>query len=308
VPVITADATIVIRVAVPGNELNSGVATAWLILGLLGVLLILVAMAGADRLGLSIVDPVARLRAATAALAGGDLSARVRPAGPPEIAEVSRAFNDLADRLGELLQEEREAAADLSHGLRTPLAALRLGVDGLDGPAGEQLRDDVARLEEAVDQVIREARSRSDETIRHADLAAIARDRAAFWAPLATEQGREIDVDVPGHAVVVKTLPADAATVVDTLLENVFAHTPPGAPIAVFVDPSRSALVVEDGGEGFDPAGLARGTSTRRSTGLGLDIVRRIAERSGGAMTVGRSVLGGAAVTITFGMPEALSV
>ncbi|MFH1104623.1 MAG: HAMP domain-containing protein, partial [Actinomycetota bacterium] len=82
VPVITADATIVIRVAVPAEDLHEGVARAWSILGLLALLLILVAVAGADRLGRSIVDPVARLRRATAALAAGDLHARVRPDGP----------------------------------------------------------------------------------------------------------------------------------------------------------------------------------------------------------------------------------
>jgi signal transduction histidine kinase len=305
VPVITAEATIVIRVAVPSGDLREGVATAWVILGLLALLLIFVAVAGADRLGRSIVDPVDRLRRATAALAGGDLTARVRPDGPQEIAEVSRTFNDLAERLGELLQEEREAAADLSHGLRTPLAALRLQVDGLADPAKSQLLDDVATLEEAVDRVIREARSRGDESVRHTDLAAVARVRSEFWAALAAEQGRPMHVDIPHHAVVVRSIPADVTTVVDTLLENVFAHTAPGIPIAVRVDPAATTLVVEDGGAGFDPTRLARGTSTRRSTGLGLDIVRRIAEHSSGSMSIGRSSLGGAEVKVAFGGSDA---
>ena len=305
VPVITADATIVIRVAVPTEDLREGVTRAWSILGLLALLLILVAVTGADRLGRSIVDPVARLRRATAALAAGDLHARVRPDGPPEIAEVSRAFNDLAERLGDLLQEEREAAADLSHGLRTPLTALRLQVEGLaDSNVRLQLLDDVTALESAVGEVIREARSRGDEAIRHADLAAVARGRAEFWAALAAEQDRAFTIDIPREAALVHANPADATTVVDTLMENVFAHTPSGAAIAVRVDPARALLTVSDGGPGFDPAGLARGSSRGRSTGLGLDIVRRIAERSGGSMSVSRSPLGGASVEVRFGVPD----
>ncbi|OFW65155.1 MAG: hypothetical protein A2135_03330, partial [Actinobacteria bacterium RBG_16_67_15] len=297
VPVITPDATIVIRIAVPNADLHGGVARAWLILALLALLLVVVALAGADRLGRSIVDPVARLRQATGELAGGDLGARVRPGGPPEIVAVGGAFNDLAERLGDLLQEEREAAADLSHGLRTPLTALRLQVEGLsDQGVRAQLLEDVATLERAVDQVIREARLRGDEAVRHADLAAIARARAEFWAVLAAEQQRSFTIDVAAAPVMIHATPTDAATVVDTLLENVFAHTSPGAAVAVRVDPDRALLTVEDAGPGFDPAGLSRGASTRRSTGLGLDIVRRVAERSGGGMTVGTGPLGGAEV------------
>jgi len=305
VPVITAEAVIVIRIAVPESDLHEGVTRAWLILGMLTLLLVLVALAGADRLGRSIIDPVARLRAATAALAGGDLGTRVKPGGPPEIAEVSRAFNDLAERLGDLIQEEREAAADLSHGLRTPLAALRLQVEGIaDTKIRTQLLDDVGMLEGAVNEVIREARSRGEEAIRHADLAGVSRARAEFWAVLALEQHRTLTLDIPIDSVPIHAAPADATTVMDTLLENVFAHTPAGAPITVRVDAREAMLCVEDGGGGFDPSQLVRGTSSRRSTGLGLDIVRRIAERSGGTMTVATSNLGGAAITVRFGVPE----
>lgn len=305
VPVITVDSVIVIRVAVPEADLHEGVSRAWLILAMLAVLLVLVAIAGADRLGRSIVDPVARLRRATAALAGGDLGSRVQPDGPHEIAEVSRAFNDLAERLGDLIQEEREAAADLSHGLRTPLAALRLQVEGIGDPKiRSQLLDDVGFLEGAVDEVIREARSRGDEAVHHADLAAVARARVEFWSVLAAEQRRPLTLDIPEIAVPIHASPADTTRVVDTLLENVFAHTEPGDAIAVRVDPGAATLLVEDGGPGFDPAGIARGSSTRRSTGLGLDIVRKIAVRSGGEMTVTTSSLGGAAVAVRFGVPE----
>ena len=301
VPVVLSQGTSVVRVGVSDADLSEGVASAWLILAALAVLLISIALAGADRLGRSIVDPVQDLRAAAQSLGAGNLGTRVRPAGPPEIAEVGRTFNDLAARLRDLLQAEREAAADISHNLRTPLTALRLQVESLPAEVRLQLLDDIALVESTVDRVITEARSRGEEAPRSADLAGIAKERAAFWSVLAGEQGRSFDSDLPDRIIPVPVGPADLETLLDTLLENVFAHTPAGAPIEVTVDPDGPSLRVEDGGPGFEAASPERGNSRRGSTGLGLDIVRRIAQSAGGSLHLGRSPLGGALVAVSFG-------
>ena len=302
VPVITGERVLVVRADVPSAELNQGVGAAWLVLGLLGVLLVLVAIAAADRLGRSMVGPVTSLRSAAAALGSGDLSARARPGGPPEIVQVGTAFNELAERLRGLLQAEREAAADISHGLRTPVAALRLQVESLsDRSIRETLLDDVTSLESAIGSVIREARSRGDEKPGHCDLISVVRERSAFWGVLATDQGRSFSVNAPLTACVVRSAAKEAATVVDTLLENVFTHTPQVASIRIAVT-AEGVLTVEDGGPGFDDSAIERGASGGRSTGLGLDIVRRIAERSLGSLVITTSELGGARVVVEFGL------
>ena len=101
----------------------------------------------------------------------------------------------------------------------------------------------------------------------------------------------------------------DLATCVDILLGNVFAHTPEGAGFAVRL--SRRAaggawLVVADDGPGFREANAPlRGQSRGGSTGLGLDIARRVAEATGGTLTIGRSASGGGAVTLGLGFPAA---
>jgi len=85
----------------------------------------------------------------------------------------------------------------------------------------------------------------------------------------------------------------------------VFAHTPEGAALAIRL--SRRAgggawLVVADDGPGFPHPGLTeRGRSNGGSTGLGLDIARRIAEGSGGTLTIGQSASGGGSVTVGLG-------
>jgi signal transduction histidine kinase len=103
----------------------------------------------------------------------------------------------------------------------------------------------------------------------------------------------------------VGTSARDMSACVDILLENVFAHTPEGAALAIRV--SRRAgggawLVVTDDGPGFrDPDPTVRGLSSGGSTGLGLDIARRIAETSGGTLMLGHSFHGGGAVTVGLG-------
>ena len=94
--------------------------------------------------------PVTALALASDRLAAGDLSAR-DGAGPPEVCRAGAGLNRMADRIGDLLAEERESVADLSHRLRTPLTALRLDAESLrDRPEMERLRADVRAVERAV--------------------------------------------------------------------------------------------------------------------------------------------------------------
>src|SRR5438093_576959 len=137
------------------------------------------------RLARTIVRPVDALADAAGRLGEGDLSVRIHPEGPPEVKQVAEAFNRLGDRVGELLEAERELVADLSHRLRTPLTVLRLDAEGLDNPAeARRLADDVDELERAVTGMIRQARRpvEADLVAAETDADKIAADRLAFWA------------------------------------------------------------------------------------------------------------------------------
>ncbi len=313
VPVLVADtpaegSTVVVRTVVSDDELREGVGTAWLMLGALGVFLVVVAAVAADRLGRNIVRPVSELSRAARAMGGGDLEVRVEPGGPAEVADVGEAFNFLASRLDGLLDAERESVADLSHRLRTPLTALRLQADTLsDTDAAASLRADIDRLERAVDRMIEEARRPARESgqgTQTADLAAVVRHRATFWKVLADDQDRAAEIHTTGGALLVPMSAEELGAVVDTLMENIFAHTPPGTDYAVWAGPEGEdgvAMIVDDRGPGFAESDVvARGTSTAGSTGLGLDIVQRAAERTGGSLQVGDRPGGGARVTVRF--------
>lgn len=315
VPVVSAGGaesggTVVVRSFVSSEEMSEGVSLAWAMLVGLGLVLIGISLAAADRMGRAIVEPVDELSAAARRMGEGDLDTRVDPSGPDEIAEVGEAFNFLARRLADLLEAERESVADLSHRLRTPLAALRLQVELVsdrDDLAG--LVEDVDRLEAAINGMIEEARSpqRTNDRPADADLGVVVEHRAAFWQVLADEQGRPTSVVVEDGRHRIPVSPAELGALVDVLIGNIFTHTADGVGyrIRARTTPAGvSELLVEDEGTGFPAGSLRRGQSSSGSTGLGLDIVARSAERAGGSIRLGASESGGASVSVRFGVAD----
>jgi signal transduction histidine kinase len=295
VPAPRPEGTAVVRVAVPEQELHDGVRQTMLRLVLLGVVLFTVALLVADRLARRLVSATTDLAGVADRLTDGDLSARAGTAGPAEIQRIGRAINRLAVRIEELLDEQRHEAAALTHGLRTPLTALRLEAGSLDEP---RLTDAVHRMTSAVDEVIRTARRPAREGLRpSADLAEVVRRRLEFWAPLAEETGRRIEAALPAGPVPVRLSPDDAATLVDVLLDNVFTHTPATSRTVVSV--TGTTLRIDD--DGPDLGSVPR----PGSTGMGLAIAARIAGDAHGRMTIGRAdPLGGARVEIDLGPSE----
>ncbi len=304
VPVVSAAGTVVVRVFVPNSELSRNVAQSWMILGALGLVLIGIGVFAADRLGRSLVRPVEELSAAAKKLGEGDLDARVEPAGPEELVEVGRRFNELARRIADLLQEERETAADLSHRLRTPMTALKIDVESLDpGAEQDRLAEDVDALERSVDHIIGEARRAGRQGgARTTDVALAVAARVAFWDALAEDQGRATSFVRSREGPFIARIPSgelDAA--LDAVLGNVFAHTAEASPYRVSVDgrPGRVAIIIDDAGPGLPgDVVLERGASTAGSTGLGLDIARRTVEAAGGALRAETGPLGGARIVL----------
>jgi signal transduction histidine kinase len=298
----------VVEVYVPDAEVTNGLTAAWAVLAGVGLALIVGSVAVADRLGVRMVRPAQRLVEGAHELGEGKLGARVPEEGPNELRLAAVAFNSMADHVVQLLANERELAADLSHRLRTPLTVLRLNAASLGGgPAAEQTRAAVAQLEREVDTIIRTARDAKPQTVAAGpgagcDAAEVVRERMAFWSALAEDEGRKVRVAGVDRPVRIPVARADLAAALDALLGNVFRHTPEGTAFAVDVHNGEDAVIVlvSDAGGGIpDPeAAMARGRGSGNagSTGLGLDIVRRLAESTGGDVRIGSSVLGGTEV------------
>lgn len=295
----------VVRVVVPNSVLRRNVYSIWLLLGLLGLAMIAIAGFVADRIARSVIRPLSAASATAQELAAGDLSARAPDSGTTEVRVVARALNALADRVTGLLQEERESMADLSHELRTPVAALRLAADQIRDPVeAQRMGELIGRVEDAVTQLIERARN-PKRKIDQGDLALAVAERVAFWSVLARAQSRPVQVTIDQQCLPVGATRSDLEITIDALIGNVFAHTPGGCGFDVRAERRNSAtrLVVDDSGPGIRATDIRRGRSRSQTkgTGLGLDIVRRVAEKSGGKLTVSRSPSGGARVVVEFG-------
>lgn len=294
-----------VRVLVSADELRRGVLAAWAVLGGLGLALVLLTVALADRIAQRVVGPASRLAAAARTLGDGRLDVRVEPDGPAELVATAGAFNLLAERVSRMLEDEREMVSQLTHRLRTPLTRLRIDLDRVeDVELRSRLSAGVDALTDEVNQVIAQARRKVDPP-SGADLGTIAAERFAFWSALAEDEGRRCRFD--GASALDRNLRVaidadELGAAIDVLIENVFAHTQPGVAFELSVDADDAAcrLTVDDGGPGLEAGLIGAGRSGSGSTGLGLSIVQRLADSVGGDLAIEPSHLGGARVVCRF--------
>ncbi len=291
-----------VRVYLSEQARYAGEGTKFLLLGGAALALIILGALAGEILTRRITRPLVETAHTATLLGSGDTTARAPVDGPSEVADVGRALNRLADRIDQLIAEERETVADLSHRLRTPLTALRLDAEALHDPAeAERVGNHVTALERMLTAVIHAARRPQREgRMPHCDATEVVGERVAFWSALADDQGRRNTVRLPPEPLPVRAAAEELSAAVDALLENVIAHTPEGTDFAVTLTPTPTGarLTVTDNGPGLRDEAVVRGRSDRGSSGLGLDIARRCAEAFGGSMTLGTSTSGGASITL----------
>jgi signal transduction histidine kinase len=307
-----------VRITYPASELDRRVRNDWLNLALLAAtILVGVAVAG-WLLARGVTRPVAQLRAATTRLAAGDLDARAdSTTGPPEVRGLSRDFDEMADRLGELVGAQRAFVADASHQLRTPLTALRLRLESLDEPADDRDRDqldaaieETHRLQRLVDALLTLARAdAATMPLAEVDAAQIARERCLTWSPLAEE--RSVDLHYGGPATATATaVDGVLEQILDELIANALDVSPDGTTITVTVTKESTGLTltVDDQGPGMTDEQLRRAKdrfwrapdAPAGGTGLGLAIIEQLARQSGGTLHLGRSTdQGGLRASVT---------
>ncbi|HEX5742152.1 MAG TPA: HAMP domain-containing sensor histidine kinase [Pilimelia sp.] len=307
------------------------------LLGAVALVVVAGHVALGDLVARRVSAPARALYTAARAVGDGDLGARVPPAGPRELADAAAAFNRMADRLAQSRTHERELVADLSHRLRTPLTVLRLDADALVGDPGPEegaldtgelflgteeeadrrrtlrrIRQAVATLETEIDELIRTTRQVvADEpaTPQACDAGEVVAARMRFWSAVAADQSRPCTVTGTQLPAPVRVAASELAAALDAVLGNVFRYTSQGTPFEVAVTRRDGyvAVRVDDGGAGIaDPdRALRRGASDTGSTGLGLDIARRVTLAADGSVSIDRARLGGASVVMLFRDAEA---
>ena len=251
----------------------------------------------------------------------GDLSARLPEGGHDEVADLSRRFNDAAERVqtlmdsqAALLQSQKSLLANASHELRSPLARIRMAVElagtGGSPAAREEIQRNIGELDLLVDEILLASRLDAREadlgTVEQVDLIGlVAEESARVGAGFELAEGADA-VLVPG---VVKLL----RRAVRNLLENAVRHgqrTGRGGEVtaALSLQGGQAVLHVDDRGPGvppdqreriFEPFYRMPGASERDGgVGLGLALVRSIAERHGGRVDCDNRAGGGARFTL----------
>jgi signal transduction histidine kinase len=272
------------------------------------VVLAAVALVGRG-LALWVSRPLTRLRDVTREAGAGDLGARADASdGPPEVREVAAAFNDTVARLEVLVGAQEAFVADASHQLRTPLTALRLRLELLEGSlaqvpeARDQIPDlaaalaEVARLSRLVDgllELARAERTGASATAGAVDLRTVLAERAEAWGPVADDEG--VTIEVTGESTSARATPDRLAQVVDNLLANAIEASPDGAAVTLqaTTGPAGPELHVADRGPGlsdeereraFHRFWSHRSAGRLGGSGLGLAIVRKLVEADGGTV------------------------
>jgi len=254
------------------------------------------------------------LRGSVEAWGGGDLSRRAVVEGGDEIAAVAASFNAAADRTDALLSAHKTLLAHASHELRSPLARLALAVemiaDASGGTLAPVIRAEIAELDTLVEEILLASRLDHGADIGRYETV----DCLALAAEEAARGGVEIrDVPPASPAFEIAGSPTLLRRVIRNLIDNAIKHGAPPVEIALrhAVSGGEAAIVIEvrDQGAGippelrdrvFEPFFRPAGSSeVAGSWGLGLSLVRQIADRHGGYVTCSSPDQGGSLFTVT---------
>lgn len=256
---------------------------------------------------------------------GGELDLQVARMGTPEGDAVVVTLRDVTEER-RVERVRRDLVANVSHELKTPIAALtgflELLEDDRVSPDDRRafiaaMSQEASRLERLVEEQLQLARLDAGALPLHledVDLVHLAEVVVAGRAPLAEREGLELRVDDDGSAPVVLADAARVEQVLLILLDNAVRHTGRGGTVAVGVrtGAGEALLSVSDTGEGIDPGDLPfifdrfyRGDPSRegRSAGLGLAIARGLVAAHGGTLAVESTV--GAGTVFTAALPLA---
>ncbi|MEM7633498.1 MAG: HAMP domain-containing sensor histidine kinase [Pseudomonadota bacterium] len=235
---------------------------------------------------------IERLQAGVQRIGAGELSARVEVEGRDEVAQLAGSFNEAAEKIEKLVGAHRLLLANASHELRTPLSRVRLGVEMLetnpDPSRVATVREDIAELDELIDEILLmsrlDARNCADLSQPIDPLALVAEECARYQNCEATGSAPEIHGDIRLLHRMVRNL-----------LENAVKYGRPPVIANVTADGDQAILTISDTGGGipdglhdkvFQPFYRVHGHQNVKGYGLGLPLVRQIAEAHGGSVSI----------------------
>jgi signal transduction histidine kinase len=238
--------------------------------------------------------PLEGLSRAADRLGAGDFSASVPRCGLPEIDAVADALEGGGRRVAEMVKAERQFSAHASHQLRSALTGLSLSLEELaadgDAAAAEGVGaalDQVARLSETVEDLLRLARTGRAGEQRTFDASRLVGQHVEDWRPRFAQRRRALVLAAPGP-LPLRAAPGALGQAIDVLLSNALCHGDGLTAVALRRAGGRVEVEIGDRGPGVDPSSL-RGlfdpaAATPGGHGIGLPLARLLVEAEGGSL------------------------
>lgn len=233
-----------------------------------------------------------RLQLGVQQIGSGKLNARVAVEGSDEIAQVAVSFNDAAQRIQELINAQHLLLANASHELRTPLSRIRLGIEMLEKQNTPEriqgLQVDIAELDMLIEELT--LLTRIDSGVGTCDF-----EKFDVMALVAEECARYENCECAGHPVEIKGDRRMIQRAIRNLIDNGIKHGAPPITVEVAQENNRATVSVGDCGSGisdidtskmFEPFQRGRGKQNISGSGLGLTLVKKIAELHQGSVEV----------------------
>ncbi|HEY3143967.1 MAG TPA: HAMP domain-containing sensor histidine kinase [Acidimicrobiales bacterium] len=290
-----------VRALLASDSLDSSVGPAarWFVVA--GAATVVLGALIALRVARSLAGPLADSETAARRIAEGDLAARVPEpwTRDDELARLVRSINTMAASLEQAQQRERDFLLSVSHDLRTPLTSISGWAEALadeaapdPAAAGATILAEAGRLDRLVRDLLDLARLRARAftlDLRPVDLRDVAVGTAEGLRPELEDSGLVLTVDMPSEPVMVNGDPDRLAQIAGNLVENAGRHAAGHVRVSVIVDGVDAVLAVQDDGPGIPPEERAkifdRLYSPTRGLGLGLAIVRELAQAMNGTAT-----------------------
>jgi two-component system sensor histidine kinase BaeS len=302
-----------VQLSESASHLQRAVYRRWSALGL-GVLAIAgLALLASVYLSTSLIRPLGRLRDTALRLSQGDLSHRITDPGTDEIGEVAQDFNQMADRVRAMIEEQRAFASNTSHELRTPLTTMRLRTEALryDTSLTEadrqqytvEIDEELVRLSGLIEDLILLSRfdaGRAELGEERIDLDRFAHSLYQSFAAQAAEKGVTLQLEVGlDHPAYLEASLNHLTILFRNLLDNAIKYTPAGGTVEwrIANGDGQAVFTVQDTGPGIAPEHLphlferfyradkARSRSIQ-GTGLGLALAKSIVEAYAGRIGI----------------------
>ncbi len=303
----------VVQLSISTAPMHAQIQREWLALGGSALAIIFVIVIASWWLARYILRPIFQLQHAAHGMAKGDFSQHIPDKGTDELADLARAFNDMASQLNEMIVKQRLFVANASHELRTPLTNIKLRAETLldgaysDPTVSDKFLHDIESESERMEKLVKNllTLSRLDiqtepDTLVPIKPCSLLKTVVSAFSPQAAQKQISLSLTC-NNLPPINANREQLHRVFDNLLSNALKYSPPGSQISLSATASPTEIIftVSDTGFGIPAQDLPHifdrfyrvdkartRTADPGGTGLGLSIVQRIIRSHGGQINV----------------------